>query len=203
MSLAEIIILAIGLSTDAFAVSVCKGLASKGSFIRTGLACGVWFGFFQALMPFIGWLLGSSVSKYIESIAPYVAFGLLSFLGIKMIAGSLRSGAKEKSLRAQGITEIPPEADSGTSAKVMFSFAIATSIDALAAGLSLAAVGLDLAHATFAVLSVGTITFLLSFVGAAAGIAIGTRLKTWAELAGGSILIAIGVKILAEHIIKK
>lgn len=203
MSAAEIIILAIGLSTDAFAVSICKGLSSRGSFIKTGLACGVWFGFFQALMPFFGWLLGATVSSYIESVAPYIAFGLLAFLGIKMIAGAMRERAREKSLAEQGITDIPPEADGGIGARVMFSFAIATSIDALAAGISLAAVGLDLVHAIFAVLSVGIITFLLSFVGAAAGVVIGTRLKTGAEIAGGLMLIAIGLKILLEHLVKK
>ena len=203
MSAAEIIILAIGLSTDALAVSICKGLSAKGDFFKAGLACGVWFGFFQALMPFLGWLLGSTVSKYIESVAPYIAFGLLAFLGVKMIYGALCEQKREKLLLAENISEIPPEADSGTGARIMFSFAIATSIDALAAGLSLAAIGMSFTSALFAVLSIGVITFILSFIGAAAGSIIGTRLKTRAEIAGGLMLIGIGLKILLEHLIKK
>jgi len=203
VSVTEIIILAIGLSTDAFAVSICKGMSSRRDIIKTGLDCGVWFGFFQALMPFLGWILGSTVSKHIEGFAPYIAFGLLAFLGIKMIYGALREIKKEKRLRAQGITEIPPEADNGIGARTMFSFAIATSIDALAAGLSLAAVGLSFAGALFAVLSIGVITFLLSFIGAAAGSFIGTKLKSKAEIAGGVMLLAIGFKILIEHLLEK
>ena len=203
MSATEIIILAIGLSTDAFAVSICKGLSARGDFIKTGLACGIWFGFFQALMPFLGWILGSTVSKYIELIAPYVAFALLAFLGLKMIYGALCELSRERKLLSQGIIGMPSEADSGIGARIMLSFAVATSIDALAAGLSLAAVGISLTEAVFAVLSVGVITFLLSFIGAAAGSIIGIKLKTKAEITGGIMLLAIALKILLEHLIKK
>ena len=195
MSAAEIIILAIGLSTDAFAVSICKGLSSRGSFIKTGLACGVWFGFFQALMPFLGWLLGSTVSRYIESVAPYIAFGLLAFLGIKMIAGAMREHAKENSLRAQGITDIPPEADSGIGARVMFSFAIATSIDALAVGIAFAVKG---ANIIFAAPAIAIITFILSGVGLLVGNLFGSKYKNRAEFVGGLILILMGLKSLLD-----
>ena len=152
MGIAEIIILAAGLSTDAFAVSICKGLAERREFFRVGLVCGLWFGFFQALMPFCGWLLGSAVSRLVERIAPYIAFGILAFLGVKMIYGALLDAREEKRLRSLGITATLPDAEVGIGVRVMLPFAVATSIDALAAGLSLAAVGLSLTRALFAVM---------------------------------------------------
>ena len=203
MGIAEIIILAAGLSTDAFAVSICKGLAERREFFRVGLACGLWFGFFQALMPFCGWLLGSAVSRLVERIAPYIAFGILAFLGVKMICGALLEAREEKRLLSRGITSAPRDATVGTGAPIMLPLAVATSIDALAAGLSLAALKLSITRALFAVTLVGVITFLLSFIGAAIGSAAGARLKTKAEIAGGAMLLAIALRILCEHLIKK
>ena len=90
MSVAELFVLAVALAMDAFAVSICKGIASAEKYIKTGLVCGIWFGFFQALMPFIGWLLGSTVADYVESYSAYIAFALLMFLGIKMIVEAVK-----------------------------------------------------------------------------------------------------------------
>jgi len=203
VGIAEIIVLGIGLSSDAFAVSICKGLSSKQKVIRTGLVCGAWFGIFQALMPTLGWALGAAVSRYTQRFSAYIAFAILSFLGAKMIFEALGERRREKALGEKGISEIPPEADGGLGARVMVALAAATSIDALAAGISLAAVGFNAFQLIFAVSVIGILTFTLSFIGSAAGAAIGARLKTGAQIAGGAILIIIGVKILVEYLLKK
>lgn len=185
MGFLDMFFLAIGLAMDAFAVSICKGLASKGNYVKTGVVCGIWFGIFQALMPFIGWLLGSSVSEYIESFSSYIAFGLLAFLGVKMIIGAFKDDGGD-------------ETDSSLGFKVMIIFSIATSIDALAAGLSLAAVD---ANIIIAIALIGIITCIMSFVGSVFGAKVGVKFKTKAEVAGGIILIIIGLKILIEYLI--
>lgn len=185
MDFFDLLFLSIGLAMDAFAVSVCKGLASKKDFIKTGIACGIWFGIFQALMPLLGWLLGTTVSEYIESFSSYIAFGLLAFLGIKMIVEAVKDSDDE-------------ETESSLSFKVMIVFALATSIDALAAGLSLAAVD---ANIWIAILLIGVITCIISFIGAVIGARVGTKFKTKAEIAGGVILILIGLKVLIEYLI--
>ena len=196
----ELLAIAVALAADAFAVSICKGLATKESYIKTGLACGIWFGFFQALMPFLGWLLASTVASYIESVAPYIAFALLAFLGIKMIVEAIGEIKEAKRAAEEGVCLCcANEKNASLSARVMFAFAIATSIDALAAGLSFAAMN---ANIFVAITFIGVITFICSFIGAALGAKIGGKFNGKAELAGGVVLLAIGLKILIESFIK-
>ena len=189
MGVFEMAMLGLGLSMDAFAVSVCKGLSSKGKSWKTGLVCGVWFGVFQALMPLIGWLLGTTIAEYISAYAPYIAFALLVFLGVKMLVEAIKERKEDCCCN---------EKDASLKFGVMLTFAIATSIDALAAGLTLAAVD---ANVWLAILLIGVITFAASFVGAFLGAKIGGKGKTGAQIAGGVILILIGLKILIEHLI--
>ena len=201
MNAFDLLFLAIALSMDAFAVSICKGLASKESHLKTGLVCGAWFGAFQALMPTLGWLLGSTVAGYVNKFSAYIAFVLLAFLGTKMIVESLKEYFEEKKISEKGTKcdcSDSNEKNASLGIKVMFAFAIATSIDALAAGLSFAAME---ANILIAVSLIGVTTFLFSFVGSALGAKIGGRFRYKAEIAGGIILIAIGAKILIEHII--
>lgn len=199
MSLWDLIAIAVVLAADAFAVSICKGLATKEKYLKTGLACGVWFGFFQALMPFLGWLLGSAFAAYVDSVAPYLAFALLAFIGVKMMveaAGELR---KAKRASAEGICLCCDEKNASLAPATMFAFAIATSIDALAAGVSFAAMD---ANVVVAVSLIGVITFICSFIGAAVGAKIGGKFSGKAELVGGAVLLAIGVKILIKGLLE-
>lgn len=200
MSIFELLVMAVALAMDAFAVSICKGLATSKDYIKTGLACGIWFGAFQALMPTIGWLLGSTVSSYIDSYSAYIAFALLGFLGVKMIWEAISEAREQKCACAEGIDASPlaSEKNASLSPRVMLVFAVATSIDALAAGLSLAAMG---ANIVVAVAFIGVVTFLFSFVGAAAGARIGSRFSTKAQIAGGVVLLALGIKILIESFV--
>jgi putative Mn2+ efflux pump MntP len=201
----ELLIIAVALAMDAFAVSICKGLATKQSYLKTGLVCGVWFGAFQALMPFLGWLLGSAVAQYVEQIKGYVVFILLGFLGVKMIMEAVKE-AKEGSTScgcsdtktSETLAPAPHEQgnDSSLAPFVMFTMAIATSIDALATGLTFAATG---ANIWIAISLIGIVTFACCFVGSIVGAKIGSKCQTQAEIAGGIILIAIGVKFLIEH----
>ena len=192
MSVWEILLLAFALAMDAFAVSICKGLATKENYLKTGLVCGVWFGFFQALMPFLGWLLGSFVAGYVQRFSAYIAFGLLAFLGIKMIAEARRECA------CCCCSEEEAQKNASLGARTMLAFAVATSIDALAAGVTFAAMNVNV---ILAISMIGVTTFLCSFIGAALGAKIGEKWKYGAELAGGIILILIGLKILVEHLI--
>ncbi|MBO5755658.1 MAG: manganese efflux pump, partial [Clostridia bacterium] len=171
MTTIEILLLALALAMDAFAVSICKGLSSRAHYLKTGLVCGLWFGFFQALMPFLGWLLGSTVADYVERFSAYIAFALLAFLGIKMIVEAVKD-------RCECCCD---DKHASLAPKVMVAFAIATSIDALAAGLTLAAVHAPL---PLSLLIIGVTTFLLSFIAAAIGAKFGSRFKTGAEVAG-------------------
>ena len=201
MTSIDLLFLAIALSMDAFAVSICKGLASKEGHIKTGLVCGIWFGLFQALMPALGWLLGSSVAGYVDKYSAYIAFVLLAFLGIKMMVEAIKEYLEDKRLASERICNCSSKDDKNASLgfKVMLVFAIATSIDALAAGLSFAAME---ANILIAVSFIGVTTFLFSFVGSALGAKIGGKFQYKAEIAGGIILICIGAKILIEHIIE-
>ena len=192
MSIGELVIFAIALAMDAFAVSICKGLSSRDKFVKTGLVCGVWFGFFQALMPLIGWALAQLITQYVETYAPFIAFGLLVFLGVKMIKEAVESMKNEK------LGVCGESCDSSLAFKVMFVFAIATSIDALAAGVSLSMVD---ANIFLAITFIGVITFAFSFIGSIIGAKLGSKYKSKAELVGGIILIALGIKILVEGII--
>ncbi len=187
MSVLELFLLAVGLSMDAFAVAVCKGLAVRELRPKHSLLCGAWFGSFQALMPLIGYLLFKAVQKYIESIDHWIVFVLLGFLGAKMIKEAL-SKSEECVAASFGF-------------KAMLIMALATSIDALAAGITLTLPGENEAlMVILAVLFIGVITFTLSAIGVKIGNVFGAKYKSKAELAGGLILIAIGIKILLEHL---
>lgn len=182
MGFIELLLIAVGLSMDAFAVSVCKGLSVKKVGVKHAALAGLYFGGFQFLMPVIGYLLGFRFESVIESIDHWVAFVLLAFIGGNMI--------KESFGKAEELND-----DFGV--KTMLLMAIATSIDALAVGITFAFLEVQILPAAGLI---GVTTFLLSFVGIYIGNAFGTRYKSRAELAGGIILVVIGVKILLEHL---
>lgn len=184
MGFAELFILAVGLSMDAFAVSICKGLAMKKASWKAQFCCGAWFGGFQALMPLVGYFLGTLFIDAISAIDHWVAFGLLVIIGVNMLREAL--GSEEET------------ADADLSVKTMFIMAVATSIDALAVGISLAMAGV--ANIWLAVLLIGATTFVLSAIGVKVGNVFGSRYEKKAEIAGGVILILLGVKILLEHL---
>lgn len=184
MSALELFILAIGLSMDAFAVSICKGLAVKRIDMGKAGIVGLWFGGFQALMPMIGYFLGSRFSNAIQSVDHWVAFILLSLIGANMIREAL--SRDEDAGR-----------DSGSlSFKTMLMLAVATSIDALAAGITFAFLDVDIALAAG---MIGCTTCIISMAGAKVGSVFGTKYKSKAELTGGVMLILLGLKILLEH----
>lgn len=184
MSILEILLLGIGLSMDAFAVSICKGLSTKKLQIKHYLIIGAWFGGFQALMPTIGYFLGSTFEQYITAFDHWVAFVLLAAIGANMIKESF---SKEKS-----------ETNSSFAFKTMLLMALATSIDALAVGITFAL--LPDVNVPLAVCLIGVTTFVCSAAGLKIGNLFGLRYKAKAELAGGIILILIGLKILLEHL---
>lgn len=186
MGFFELLLLAVGLSMDAFAVSVCKGLAMKKADIKGMCICGAWFGGFQALMPLIGFFLGKLFADAIVSIDHWVAFGLLGIIGINMIREAFSKEDEEDTAQAD------------LSVKTMFIMAVATSIDALAVGISLAMAG-DVNIWT-AIALIGVTTFLLSGVGVKIGSIFGSKFEKKAQLAGGIILIFLGLKILLEHL---
>ena len=184
MGFAELLLLAVGLSMDAFAVSVCKGLATGKVRWRHMLCVGIWFGGFQALMPTLGYLLGAAFQAYITAVDHWVAFVLLAFIGGNMIKESF---SKEESCT-----------DASFGFKTMLLMALATSIDALAVGVTFALLpDVDLGAA---VGCIGITTFLLSGVGIKVGSVFGSRCRAKAQLAGGVILVLIGLKILVEHV---
>ena len=184
MGLLELFILAVGLSMDAFAVSVCKGLSTQKLKTKHYLIIGAWFGGFQALMPTIGYFLGSTFEKYITSFDHWVAFVLLAIIGGNMIR--------------EGCSKEDGKANDSFSFKTMIVLAVATSIDALAVGITFAL--LPDVNVPLAVTLIGITTFLFSAVGLKVGNLFGTRYKAKAELTGGIILILIGLKILLEHL---
>ena len=184
MSILEILLLGIGLSMDAFAVSICKGLSAKRLQTRHYLIIGAWFGGFQALMPTIGFFLGSTFVQYITAFDHWVAFALLSAIGAGMIKESL---SKEES-----------NGNDSFSFKTMLLLALATSIDALAVGITFAL--LPDVNVPLAVCLIGITTFVCSAAGLKVGNLFGLKYKAKAELAGGIILILIGLKILLEHL---
>ena len=185
MELWELFVLAVGLSMDAFAVSVCKGLSVGRVKPAHALTCGVWFGGFQGLMPLVGWLLGVQLQDLIVSVDHWIAFVLLAFIGSSMIRES----------REQEEEEI--EHGGSIRYRELFTLAVATSIDALAVGVSFAFLGVRIAPA---VTLIGCTTFVLTLAGVWVGNLFGSRYKSRAELTGGIILILIGVKILLEHL---
>ena len=179
----EIFLIAVSLALDAFAVSVSSGIAIPGFGWKQAVKMGLWFGSFQFAMPLAGWLLGSSVSAYIEAVDHWVAFGLLALIGGRMAWGAIRGGDEE-------------EAPSDLSAKRLCLLAIATSIDALAVGVSMAFMKVDV---LFSSIIIGIVAFVLSVVGGLAGRRLGSLFQQRAELVGGLVLIGIGIKILVEH----
>lgn len=183
MGIFSLFAIAVGLSMDAFAVSVCKGLAMRRVSFRKALIVGLWFGGFQALMPFLGFLLGSRFQRYITAIDHWVAFALLTLIGVSMIREAL---SKEDDA-----------VDDSLDFKTMLILAVATSIDALAVGITFAFLQVDILPA---VAFIGIITLILSMLGVKAGSLFGIRYKSKAELAGGIILIVIGLRILLQHL---
>ena len=192
MSLIELILIAIGLSMDAFAVSVCKGLSVSKLKLKNYITIGLWFGGFQALMPTIGYFLGASFEKYITSIDHWIAFVLLLIIGGNMIKESLEKGDECQCCKCE---------DSNLfRARSLFVLAVATSIDALAVGITFAFLIKEITRMLLAVSLIGVTTFSLSAVGLGVGNIFGSKYKSKAEFAGGIILIGIGLKILLEGI---
>ena len=183
MSTYELFIIAVGLSMDALAVAICKGLSMAKMSWRKGIIVGLWFGSFQALMPLIGYLLGAQFESKITAFDHWIAFIRLGQIGGNIIRDGV-SGAQEKT-------------DDSVSIKSMLPLAIATSIDALAVGVTFAFLRVNI---VYAVSFIGVITFLLSTVGVKVGNVFGARYKSKAEIAGGVILILMGLKILIEHL---
>ena len=190
MGIGELLLLALGVSMDAFAVSICKGLCMKKATLKASCTCGVWFGGFQAIMPLIGFFLGSLFAEAIQTVDHWVAFGLLGLIGFNML--------KEAFEKNEDARACPVDGDVDLSVKTMFIMAVATSIDALAVGISLAMAG-DVNIVT-AVLLIGLFTFGMSAVGVQIGNVFGSRFEKKAQLAGGVILIVLGCKILLEHL---
>lgn len=182
MSIIELFILAIGLSMDAFAVSICKGLSLRKIKVKHMCIASAWFGGFQALMPLIGYFLGSFFTDMITTYSHWIAFALLLLLGSNMIKESL--GEEE-------------DVDSNMDAKNMFLLAIATSIDALAVGVTFAFLQVDIIRA---VSFIGIVTFICSAIGVKVGSIFGSKYKSKAEFSGGIILILIGIKLLLDGI---
>lgn len=183
-----LLLMGVGLSMDAFAVSICKGLSMRKVNKKQCLVIGLFFGGFQALMPFIGWVLGSQFEQYITSIDHWIAFILLGFIGGKMVVEAIRE--KDEAVE---VGKMDPPLD----LKELFILAIATSIDALAVGITFAFLQVPIVEA---ISIIGITTFVISVIGVYVGNFFGNRYKKKAELAGGIILILIGLKILLEHL---
>jgi len=183
MTLWELFVIAVGLSMDACAVSICKGLSVGRVRPRHAVTCGVYFGLFQGLMPLLGWLLGVRFQSIIVSIDHWIAFVLLGLIGFNMVRES-RDGEEEC-------------LDCSFSFRAMLPLAVATSIDALAVGVTFAFLQVKIGPA---VAFIGATTFVLSALGTWVGGVFGTRFKSKAELAGGLILILMGTRILLEHL---
>jgi len=186
MSFADLILIAVGLSMDAFAVAVCAGLSLPKVTAQKALVVGLYFGAFQAIMPFAGYMLAARFYGYINAFGHWIAFALLCIIGGKMIAGSFQKDSKSEKSKIPGISLRPGS---------MIPLAIATSIDALAVGVSFAFLEVDIIHA---VSYIGIITLFLSMAGVKIGNVFGLKFRSKAELAGGVILVFIGLRILLE-----
>lgn len=182
MSIIELFLIAVGLSMDAFAVSICKGLTLRHMEWSRALLCGLWFGVFQALMPVIGYFAGRSFADTVADFDHWIVFVLLALIGGNMIRESRES---------------ENDVDPSFGVLTMFLLAIATSIDALAVGVSFAFLKINI---WLSVLLIGCTTFVISAAGVKIGNVFGTRYKSKAELAGGVILVLIGLKVLIEHL---
>ena len=182
MGLWELFIIAVGLSMDAFAVSICKGLSVKKVQVKHYLIVGLYFGGFQAAMPLLGYILGSRFQNLVSNIDHWIAFALLVLIGANMI--------KESREQSEAL-------DNSFTVKTMIALAVATSIDALAVGITFAFLQVQIVPA---VCFIGITTFVLSAVGLKIGNVFGTKYKSKAELAGGLVLVVMGIKILVEHL---
>ncbi len=189
MGIGQLLLLALGVSMDAFAVSICKGLAMKKATLKAGLTCGLWFGGFQALMPTLGFFLGTLFAEAIQAVDHWVAFGLLAIIGINM----LKEAFEKEECSCCGENN-----DADLSVKTMFIMAVATSIDALAVGISLAMAGN--VNIWLAAVLIGLFTCGMSTVGVKIGNVFGSRFEKKAQMAGGIILILLGLNILLEHL---
>lgn len=187
MGFVELFLVGVGLSMDAFAVAICQGLCMPRLNWRHGVVIALFFGGFQALMPFIGWLLGSQFSGYIQSVDHWVAFALLGIIGSNMVREAL---APEEEEVACAVTD-------QLDLKRLFLMAVATSIDALAVGVTFAFLEVSIVPA---ISVIGCTTFCLSLVGVVVGNFFGARYKKRAEMTGGIILVILGIKILLEHL---
>lgn len=185
MQIWELIATAVGLAMDAFAVAACKGLSMRRLNVRQALIIGLFFGAFQAVMPMIGWLVGKQFEKLISQFDHWVVFALLAFIGGRMILEAVRGGDESETC------------DGALSLRELTVLAVATSIDALAVGISFAFLSVQIVPAA---LTIGVITFGLSILGVALGCRFGARYRNAATLAGGVILVLIGLKILLEHL---
>ena len=185
MSFLELLLIAVGLSMDAFSVSICKGLTTKKFSWRMAMICALWFGGFQVLMPVIGYFLGAQFEDFIDSYAHWIAFGLLFLVGANMIREAVWDDKEEE------------EKSNSLDFKTMFLLAIATSIDALAVGVSFAFIQVKLWSS---VLIIGLTTFVFSVLGVKIGNVFGSKYEKSAGIIGGIILILIGLKILLEHL---
>ena len=193
MGIGELLLLAVGVSMDAFAVSICKGLAMKKATLKASMTCGLWFGGFQALMPTIGFFLGTLFAEAIQAIDHWVAFVLLGIIGINML-----KEAFEKPECACCSVDGCNEQNADLSVKTMFVMAVATSIDALAVGISLAMAGN--VNIWLAAALIGICTCGFSAGGVKIGNVFGSKFEKKAQIAGGLILILLGTKILLEHL---
>ena len=188
MGFGELLLLSLGVSMDAFAVSVCKGLCVKKATIKESAICGIWFGGFQALMPLLGFFLGTLFAAAIQKVDHWVAFGLLTVIGISMLKEAFE---KEEVVCDVNSTDF--------SFKTMFVMAVATSIDALAVGVTLAMT--ENVNIYLAVLLIGAFTFLMSAVGVKIGNVFGSRYEKPSQITGGGLLILWGLGILMKYIL--
>lgn len=180
----ELFVLAVGLSMDAFAVSLSKGLSAKKAGIKEMLCCGLWFGGFQTLMPTIGYFFGSTCEQYIENFDHWIAFGLLALIGANMIRGAFTKQGDNR--------------DASFAFKTMLLLSIATSIDALGIGITFGL--LPDVNIVVAVLFIGIVTFIFSATGVKIGSVFGAKYQHKSQIAGGMLLIVVGTKILLEHL---
>ena len=183
MNLISVFLIGVGLSMDAFAAAICKGLSIRKNFLEKSFVIALFFGVFQALMPYIGYLLGSIFAEKLQAVDHWIAFVLLSIIGVNMIRES-----RDKTCTIE---------EDRLDLKNLFMLAIATSIDALAVGVSFAFLKIKISLAVFVI---GLTTFVISFLGVRIGRAFGSALKDKAQVAGGLILIFLGLKILVEHL---
>lgn len=188
MGFVELLLVGVGLSMDAFAVSVCKGLCMKRLNMRQALVIALFFGGFQALMPLIGWALGTQFEQFITPVDHWIAFGLLLIIGAKMLWDSFHGDDDE---------QLSCAVDGRLDLRELTMMAVATSIDALAVGITFAFLRVDI---VVSVVVIGVTTFALSLVGVAVGHRFGARYEKTATIAGGVVLILIGLKILLEHL---